>query len=97
VLDTSLLVPTYVDDDKMQKHSESAMFADTFYRSLREAMAETQRRRSEAQSEQLITRVEQSPYGGYRVRSIPAEFVLDHMADHGSVPMPRSGRDKLVA
>ena len=45
-------------------------------------------------AEQLITRIEPSPYGGYRVRSVPAEFMIDSMVDMG---ISSPGHARLVA
>jgi hypothetical protein len=57
------------------------MFSDTFHNTLAEAMDEIARRRAALQGKELVTRVERSPYGGYRVRSMPAEYYVDLMAD----------------
>ena len=73
------------------------MFADSFHPNLSSAIAEMQRRRKEADTEQLITRIEESPYGGFRVRSVPAEFVVDHLADVGVMSPSASAWSKLVA
>lgn len=56
-----------------------ALFLDTFHEDLDEAIKEAHRRKSG--SEVTITSVEASPYGGWRVRSIPAEFAVDLMSD----------------
>ncbi len=54
------------------KKMEDAFFGDFF-----EAYAEAQRRRKEFAEDEFITRIEKNPYGdGYRIRSIPAEFVI---------------------
>ena len=54
------------------KNAKDAFFGDFF-----EAHAEAQRRRKEFAGDEFITRIEKDPYGeGYRVRSIPAEFVI---------------------
>jgi hypothetical protein len=70
------------------------MFADSYHKTHSAALDEVQRRRDLARTEQLITRIEKSPYGGYRVRSVPAEFILDHFADSsmliGGSLMPRT-------
>jgi hypothetical protein len=57
------------------------MFADTFHQHMADAMKEVSRRRSDPASRDLVTRVEESPYGGYRVRSVPADFFVDQIAD----------------
>lgn len=56
-----------------------ALFLDTFHEDIDEAITEAHRRKSG--SEVTITSVEPSPYGGWRVRSIPAEFAVDLMSD----------------
>jgi hypothetical protein len=57
------------------------MFADTFHDRIADAMAEAANRRADPRSSGMITRVETSAYGGYRVRSMPADFVVDQLAD----------------
>jgi hypothetical protein len=57
------------------------MFADTFHDHLADAMKEANRRRAEPGARDLVTRVDESPYGGYRVRSMPADFYVDQIAD----------------
>ena len=74
------------------------MFADTYHKTRAAALAEVQHRRDLARAEQFITRIEKSPYGGYRVRSVPAEFVLDHLADSNVLSSGYlSSRTKLFA
>jgi len=60
------------------------MIADTFHKTMAEAMDEVARRR--AQSKDLVTRIERSAYGGFRVRSMPADYYVDMLAD-GPVPV----------
>ncbi len=62
------------------------MFPDTFHKTMGEAMDEVARRRADPQGKELMTRIERSPYGGYRVRSMPADFFVDTIAD-GPVPI----------
>jgi hypothetical protein len=57
------------------------MFSDSFHTRLADAMKEASRRRADPKARDLITRVEESPYGGYRVRSMPADFYVDQIAD----------------
>jgi hypothetical protein len=63
------------------------MFADTFHKTMREAIDEVARRRSDPSGKGLVTRIETSPYGGYRVHSMPADYYIDMLADG---PMPVS-------
>ena len=44
-------------------------------------MKEASLRRTNPADHELVTKVEESPYGGYRVRSIPADFYVDQIAD----------------
>lgn len=57
------------------------MFADTFHDRLSDAMTEAARRRADPSARDLVTQVGESPYGGYRVRSMPADFYVDQIAD----------------
>ncbi len=57
------------------------MFADTFHDNKADAMKEVARRRGDPAARDLVTRVQESPYGGYRVRSMPADFYVDQIAD----------------
>jgi len=59
--------------------------ADAFFASLSEAMGEAKRRRANPDIKDYLTRVEESPYGGYRVRSFPAELYVDQLADGPAV------------
>jgi hypothetical protein len=57
------------------------MFADTYHESIEDALAETARRRSDPTGREFVTKIEPSSYGGYRVRSLPADFFIDQLAD----------------
>lgn len=57
------------------------MFADTYHETLADAMKEASRRRSDPAGRDLVTKVDESPYGGFRVRSMPADFYVDQIAD----------------
>lgn len=57
------------------------MIADAFFRKFAEAMSEAGRRRASSEHIGYITHVDRSPYGGYRVRSLPAEFLVDEMLE----------------
>jgi len=61
------------------------MFADAFHDSLADATKEAARRRTGLAARDLVTRIEKSPYGGYRVRSMPADFYVDQIADGPSL------------
>ncbi len=55
--------------------------SDTFHRTMTEAMEEASRRRANPVFKDFLTRVEPSPYGGFRVRSFPAELFIEQLAD----------------
>ena len=63
------------------------MFPDSFHDNIADALEEVAKRRADPEGKNLITRVEPSGYGGFKVRSIPAEFYIDLLADG---PMPIS-------
>jgi hypothetical protein len=49
-----------------------------------DAWAEANRRRVSETSEHMVTKVAQSPYGGYMVYSVPADLYLDGLMAVGS-------------
>lgn len=60
---------------------------DAFCDTLDEAAEEVGRRkRDTTEAESVVTTFEESPYGGYRVYSIPAELVVDQLLDQQSGP-----------
>lgn len=69
-------------------------FADRYFEPFAEAHQERVRRVA-AQSEDnlMITRIEESPYGGYVVRSIPADVYVDLVAE---VPGGFGGRRRIT-
>ncbi len=60
----------------------------SFHTTLSAALRESARRRSFPDSAEMIVRVEPSPYGGYRVSAMPADFYVDQLAD-GLLPARR--------
>ena len=70
-----------------------ALYRDSYHDSLDDAVREAHSRK--AAGEPIITKVEESPYGGWRVRSISAEFAIDFMAD--SAPVRTSSSRKAYA
>ncbi len=54
---------------------------DTFHATMSEALAEAARRKADASAKDMLIRVEPSNYGGFRVRSIPADLYIDQMTD----------------
>lgn len=65
------------------------MFPDSFHKTMEEALEEVERRRADPQGHELVTRISRSPYGGFRVRSMPADYYVDILAD-GPIPTPIS-------
>jgi hypothetical protein len=57
------------------------MFPDSFHKTMQEAMEEVARRRADPQGKEIVTRIQSSPYGGFRVRSLPADLYVDMLAD----------------
>jgi hypothetical protein len=60
-----------------------ALYRDSYHDSLDDALREAHNRK--VGEESVLTKVEESPYGGWRVRSISAEFALDLMADSSAM------------
>ncbi len=65
------------------------MIKDAYFDRLRDALEEVRRRRTDPEAGDMITRFEESPYGGYRVRSMPADFLIDSMVDGIQPPHSR--------
>ena len=65
------------------------MFHDAYFDKLQDALEEVRRRRTSPEGHEMITRMEESPYGGYRVRSIPADFLIDTLVDGIQLPQNR--------
>ena len=57
------------------------MLADSFHETMADAMREASHRRSNPIFREFLTKVEPSRYGGYRVRSYPADLFIDQLAD----------------
>ena len=66
------------------------MLQDVYYDKLKDALEESRHRRSSPVGKGMITHVGESPYGGYRVTSMPAEFYVDLLVD-GMIRPPRRG------
>lgn len=63
------------------------MIADSYAQTREEADEEVRRRRRDPAFAGYITKVETSPYGGFRVRSVSAEWIVDGLID-GPAVMP---------
>lgn len=53
----------------------------SYFETIDEALKEVRERRLADAGEGLITKIENSPYGGFRVVSTPAELLVDEAAD----------------
>ncbi len=70
---------------------------DMYCRTLDEAFKEVARRKRDAGADGVITRFEESPYGGYRVYSLPADVLVDDLVDPIiNMPDIRGSRRKRV-
>ena len=74
---------------------EQFAIADAYFDDLKDALDEAHERRAIYKTEGVITHVQESPYGGYRVRSIPADFIIDLMVDGVLLPWERSNRVEM--
>ena len=76
--------------------STSALpIGDVYCKTLDEAIKESARRKRDAKVAGVITRFEKSPYGGYRVYSLPADTLVDDLVDP-IVPEILGSRRKAV-
>lgn len=70
-------------------------FGDMYCKTIDEAFKEIARRKRDADG--VITRFEESPYGGYRVYSLPADVLVDDLVDPiVNMPDIRGPRRKRV-
>lgn len=65
----------------------------TYCKTIDEALKEVQRRKSASAAEGLVTRFEESPYGGYRVYSIDAELFIENRTNPAALS---HGTDRRV-
>jgi len=64
---------------------------DVYCKTLDEVFKEISRRKkARVDLDDLITKYERSPYGGYRVYSIPADIIADELVDP---TLPNTKRD----
>ncbi len=59
--------------------------AAAYFETKDEALQEVRKRKSRSSDTAMLVRCEQTGYGTWRVLSVPADFVIDSMAD-GPVP-----------
>lgn len=69
------------DAVKAVEDRESAALVDAFFETYHEALREAQRRKA-ALGDPMITRIEESPYGGYRVWSMPTDVYVDLLSEN---------------
>ena len=68
------------------------MLANAYVKTLDEALAEINRRRGLPEGKDMMHRYASSPYGGYVVRSMSPEFLLDFALDDGLADVSFGGR-----
>lgn len=71
--------------------STGSLLPDAYCDTIDDVFAEIRRRKALPGAETAITRFEESPYGGYRVYSVDAEFVVDELVNPIQPRIPRSG------
>jgi hypothetical protein len=69
------------DSTRSLQDRESTAFVDAFFETYAEAMREAQHRKMTL-GDPIITRIEESPYGGYRVWSMPADVYIDLISEN---------------
>ena len=76
--------------------SHEGMFPDAFFDGFTEARKELERRQLlSAQGEATISKMEESPYGGFRVWSMPTDVYIDLLSEGfgvGSIAPTRLGK-----
>ncbi|MDH5722924.1 MAG: hypothetical protein OEY94_06350 [Alphaproteobacteria bacterium] len=55
--------------------------SDTYFNTQREAIEAASRLRVQLREQDILVRVERSPYGGYRLKKIPVDIAMD-MVEH---------------
>ena len=68
------------------------MLIDIYVRSRKEALDEIQRRRFGADGGDMIHRIVESPYGGYRVHSMSPDLAIDFALDDVGSDLSLGGR-----
>ena len=63
------------------------MIVDSYARTREEADEEARRRRQDPAFAEYVTKIEPSPYGGFRVHSVSVEWIVDGLID-GPAVMP---------
>lgn len=71
------------------------LIADSYHDTRREAFEEASRRKAAPVAPDAVTRIEESPYGGYRVYTVSLSVAMEvftDMAESGVFPTPSGGR-----
>lgn len=70
------------------------LIADSHHDTRQEALEEASRRKTSPVAPDAVTRVDESPYGGYRVYTVSLSLAMEiftDMAESGVFPAPSSG------
>lgn len=75
------------------------LIADSYHDTRQEAFEEASRRKASPVAPDAVTRVDESPYGGYRVYTVSLSLAMEvfaDMAESGVLPEPSSGRKSTI-
>lgn len=70
------------------------LIADSYHDTMQEALQEASRRKASPVAPDAVTRIDESPYGGYRVYTVSLSLAMEvfsDMAESGVLPGPSSG------
>lgn len=81
----------------MPGRSAQGVFKDYYCDTIDAAFKEVRQRKSASSAKGIITRFEESPYGGYRVYSVPVETFVDEYLDPVRPRSPSRGFSKRKA
>jgi len=71
------------------------LIADSHHDTRQEALEEASRRKTSPVAPDAVTRIDESPYGGYRVYTVSLRVAMEvftDMAESGVLPGPSGGR-----
>ena len=72
---------------------------DSYHDTRQEAFEEASRRKTSPPAPDAVTRIDESPYGGYRVYTVSLSLAMEvftDMAESGVLPEPSSGRKSAI-
>ncbi len=75
------------------------LIADSHHDTRQEAFEEASRRKASPVAPDAVTRIDESPYGGYRVYTVSLSLAMEvfsDMAESGVLPEPSGGRKSTV-